>query len=65
MVREHAAVLSDHAFLHTRRRAMSNFERYLPVHAVIVIGAMYLHGVTLAGVACVASVVLYFYLKIR
>ena len=44
---------------------MHDFENFLPVHAVIVIGAMYLHGVTLAGVACVASVVLYFYLKTR
>jgi len=42
---------------------VSDFERYLPVHAMVVVGVMFLDGVTLAGLACVASVIGYLYLR--
>lgn len=42
---------------------MSNFERYLPVHMMVCIGVMLINGFTSAGIACVASVAGYFYLR--
>jgi len=42
---------------------MSNFERFLPVQLMICIGVMLINGFTLPGIACVASVAGYLYLR--
>ena len=46
-----------------RNKEMSEVERILPVSMMIVIATMWINGVTVAGVAFVASIVGFYYLR--